>query len=103
MAPRRSPNHSIAIPTLTIGSTVDTIDAVEGPIFGRPARKALIGSTVEARASATIQPQPADAKPRCSEPLTSPAAHTVAAAPVAMSALRWKGSIRRVTPSATRM
>ena len=103
MAPRRSPNHSIAIPTLTIGSTVETIDAVAGPTFGRPARKALIGRTVENSARPAIQPQPPASKARSSEPLTRPAAHSVHAAPVAMSALTWKASMWRVTLSATRM
>ncbi len=82
---------------------VETIEAVAGPTFGRPTRKALMATTVETSASAPIQTQPLVAKLSSSEPVIAPTAVKLVAAPVAMSALRTKGSARFRTRSARRM
>ncbi len=93
----------MARPPVTTGSTVEAIDAVAGPTFGRPVRKALMATTVETTARAAIQAYPVAAKCRLSEPVAAPATVRLAAAPVAMSALRTNGSRRVRTRSARRM
>ncbi len=99
---RRSPKNAMARPTVTTGSMVETIEAVAGPTFGSPTRKALIATTVETTARAPIQAHAAGARCRSSEPLAAPTAAKLVAAPVLMSALSTNGSRRSSTRSARR-
>jgi len=83
------------------GSTVEAIDAVDGPTRARPAMKRTIGMTVDtdAMTAAHITPSPV-----ASMPPSSPAATAnVAAAPVATLAAKATGGVRAATRSEARM
>ena len=93
----------VASATVTTGSAVETIEADAGPTSRSPTKNALTPRTVEPSAIAAIQPQPAAAKWRSSEPLPAPTTSVEAAAPVVTSAAIRKASRPPTTRSATRM
>jgi hypothetical protein len=80
--PSASPRSATASATVTTGSTVETIDAVDAPTRSMPSTNVTIGRTVDSRAIATIQIQPS---PNASAPPAVPATRNVAAASVATS------------------
>ncbi len=90
-------------PTVTTGSMVETMLAVDGPTRARPSVKAVTAPTVEISASATIHAQPAAAKRTSLPPVSRPAVHIATAAPVVTSAPRRNGSKAPTTTSVTRM
>ena len=59
-------------PTVTTGSIVETMLAVDGPTRARPSVKAVTAPTVEISDRATIHSQPEAAKEKSSPPLSSP-------------------------------
>ena len=79
------------------GSRVDRIAAIDGPTRRMPAKKSRTGVTVETSAIAASQPQPAPAKPVSNEPVATPAAPNVTAAPVVTSADSGSGGTCTVT------
>jgi hypothetical protein len=102
--PRLSPKIAIARPTVTTGSTVDTIEAVEGPTRSSPRRKVTTGRTVEITTTATMAAQPSvPTAPRCGPPVATVNTATETAAAVRMIAVRTNGSAPPTARSATRM
>lgn len=93
-----SPNAAAASPTVTTGSSVERIDAADGPTRARPAKKVRIAPTVLTSAIAPSQPQPAAANARSGPPRTALTTANVPAAPVHTSA----ESGRNGTPASTR-
>lgn len=70
------------------------------PSRATPAKKALIGSTVELIAITTVQPHAAMGIPGCSEPASRPPPVNATAAPVQMSAAKVSGCSRPLSRSA---
>ena len=64
-----SPKTTNASATVVSGSSVERIDAVDGPTRRSPAKKSVIGVTVETIAIAASHSQPSPAKPVSSEPV----------------------------------
>ena len=85
------------------GSSVERIEAVDGPTRRSPAKNSVIGVTVETIAIAASHSQPSPAKPVSSEPVAAPATPNVIAAPVVISADSGSASRSPPTRSETRM
>jgi len=83
------------------GSTVEAIDAVEGPTRRIPVVKATIGSTVETEARIAVHMRPS--AERATPPLTSAASPNASAAPVTTLAAKETAGVRAVTRSEVRM
>ena len=83
------------------GSTVEAMEAVEGPIRARPAMNSTIGSTVDTEAISTIHiaPSPLVAIP----PLSSATTVKPTAAPVETLAANASGEVVAATRSEARM
>ena len=82
---------------------MERIAAVEGPTRRSPAKKSVIGVTVETIAIAASHTQPSLAKPVSSEPVAAPATPKVIAAPVVIRADSGSASMSPPTRSETRM
>ena len=88
---------------MTTGSSVERIDADDGPTRARPAKNARIAATVDTSAIAPSQPQPSAPKPSSGPPVTSAATANVPVAPVHTSAASATGGTPATTRSPTRM
>src|SRR5262245_22088149 len=102
--PSDSPKTTKASATVTTGSSVDRIDAADGPTRRRPAKKSAIAPTVDTAARQVSQPRPASpTAPGWRSPAASDAIVNVAAAPVQTRAPSGTGPRREATPSELKM
>jgi hypothetical protein len=98
------PKATKASTTVTTGSSVERIEAVDGPTRERPAKKRPTAPTVDTTAIAAIQPSPSLlSAPRSSPPPARPANVSIAAAPVHTKVLSASAPTRAATPSETKM
>jgi hypothetical protein len=89
---------------VTTGSTVERIEAAEGPTRRRPAKNSEIAPTVETAARHTSHAHPAAVtRAGARSPPASPANVRVIAAPVHTSVLSVSGPRRAAMPSELRM
>src|SRR4029078_9262727 len=80
-APSDSPNAVAARATVTTGSSVERIDAADGPTRARPAKKQSIAATVLTIAIATTHAQPSAPNVSCGPPCMTDASAKVHVAP----------------------
>jgi hypothetical protein len=99
----RSLNAAYASPTVTTGSNVDRIDAVDGPTRAIPAKKAAIAIAVDTRAINANHSHPSPENEKSARPLTRPATANVPVAPRQTSPASTIGDADNPARSAVRM
>jgi len=101
--PSDSPNAAAASATVTTGSSVERIDAADGPTRASPAKKHRIAPTVLTAAIAPSHAQPSAPKPSSGPPRTTDATANVHIAPTHTSAASATGETPAPTRSPVRM
>src|SRR4051794_12000640 len=102
-APSASPKVTNTSATVTGGSSVLRIAALDGPTRLIPLKNKTTARTVDTSEASPSQSQPSVAKPKSSEPVPAATSPSVTIAPVDTSAASGSGSRLLVTPSETRM